>query len=186
MTDENAEKRIKFEPVQKIEEQLLTGDVKTSYSKGSGVFHLDVGNTGLGIVFRKNDESIFGFMPERRSSHDPENARKHTTMLGYGLLNLYQWLGKNKLRVEEQYGFETKNFIISSKKTTTRLINALEGLFKRFGCENIIDTNREENEMLLDLNKLAKLDKNHPLIEYLEKWEERGKGIMVGGYTVEK
>jgi len=188
MTDEidrDIAAMIKDRPVQEIEDQLISGKVKAPLDEERGRLNFEVGNTGLNIILRKDQGSIFNFMPEGQQSHDPENTRKHITMLGYGLFSLYQWLGENKAEIKKR-GLEAKDLVISSRKTTVQLINALEGLFKRFESEDIVDVNRQADEITIDLNKFAELDNNHPLVKYLEKWKERGKGMVVGGYAVKE
>ncbi len=183
--DRDISAMVKDGVVWEIEDQSLSGKAKARLDEKGGKFNLEVGNTGLNIILRKKEGSIFNFMPEGQQSRDPENTRKHTTMLGYGLFSLYQWLGENKAKIEED-GFEAEDLVISSRKTTAQLINALEGLFTRFESEDIVEANREGEEISIDLNKFAELDNNHPLVKYLEKWKERGKGMIVGGYAVKE
>lgn len=131
---------------------------------------VEFGNTGFDVRFGSGGNS-FDFMPEDKRDPIKEPPAKYASFLAAGLLELYKLLNdKEKM---SEFGLASVDASRMSCHTNDYLTYALKNLFSRSSTDGIVRADYQKQVVEVNLDIFKNLNKDNPLIVFLERTSER-------------
>ncbi len=174
---------IVFAEMQRVTEPV-NGVVKIDEYQNGQRKVIHVGNTGLKVAIDHLDNGKIDinadYEPQGKSSHDPENQIKFTTLFGYSLSKLIDWAKNSKQA--EQIGLNNATKVKFKSLSQPELAILIKKMFDKYGHPELLQevgSQAQYKWLAIDFNALISLQDQDPLKQQLRAMEERGSRLTV-------